>query len=67
MRHMAFDLNIRNFPEDLVKRAKITAVSRGVTLREYVIRLLSEHSVTDKALDTSKPGRKLRSQTKKAS
>jgi len=30
-------LNIRNVPDDLMKRAKIAAIQRGVTLRQYVI------------------------------
>jgi len=34
---MATALNIREFPKDVLKAAKIRAIEKGVTLREYVI------------------------------
>ena len=31
-------LNIRNVPEDLMKRAKIAAIQNGMTLKDFVLR-----------------------------
>ena len=35
------NLNIRNFPEDLLRALKVEAAERGTTLREVSIDLLS--------------------------
>lgn len=34
---MACTLNIRNFPDELLRRSKVKAAERGITLRKYAI------------------------------
>jgi plasmid stability protein len=34
-------LNIRNAPEELVRRAKVQAAAEGISLREFVIRAIT--------------------------
>lgn len=35
-------LNIRNAPDDLIRRAKSAAALQGVTLREWVLKAVEE-------------------------
>ncbi len=37
----AKSLHVENVPAELIKRAKITAATEGLTLREWIIRALS--------------------------
>jgi hypothetical protein len=39
------DLNIRKFPEELMKAIKIKALNAGKNMREYVIEVLSANTV----------------------
>ena len=36
------DLNIRDVPEELRNAARVKAAEQGITLREFVLRLLAE-------------------------
>ena len=38
---MAADLNLRNLPEELLKRLKVRAAERGVTLKQHCLDLLA--------------------------
>ena len=42
------DLNIRNVPDDVVKAAKVKALSSDKTLRECVIELLQKFTADEK-------------------
>lgn len=37
------EMNIRQFPAELKRALKSLAASKGVSLREYVIRILQDH------------------------
>lgn len=41
-------LNIRDFPDDVLKRAKIAAIENGLTLKKWVIQVLETASKTPK-------------------
>ena len=55
------DLNLRNVPEGLVKRLKVEAAGRGVTLREYCLGLLGGKEVVGVKVGLSEPERVLES------
>jgi len=52
--YMCPALNIREFPDDLLKRAKIAAIQGGVTLRQYVIRAVEAAVKTPKGKKAAK-------------
>ena len=37
------DMNLRNIPDDLHRRAKATAAMEGITLRELVLKSIEEY------------------------
>ncbi len=41
-------LNVKNFPDDLHRQAKIQAAIMGISLKELIIRALNEYLKTKK-------------------
>jgi len=45
---MAKTLNLRNLPEELLKKLKVEAATRGITLRAFVIELMENYTRKNK-------------------
>lgn len=51
-------INLRDLPEDFVKRAKIQAVQEGMTLKDFVIKAVEKAIPKELAATDSKRGKK---------